>query len=77
LIDFYHAVEHPGKVAGLLKSWTAGQRKIWIRKHREFLRQGQVEKVIDAVKEICRGTAPTHDHTPDGGYAGNQGITSR
>jgi len=55
LIDFYHAVEHLGKVAGLCKSWTAGQRKIWIRKHRELLRQGQVEKVIDAVKEICRG----------------------
>ena len=55
LIDFYHAVEHLGKVAGLRKSWTARQRKIWIRKHRRLLRQGQVDKVIDAVKEICRG----------------------
>ncbi|MCP4375834.1 MAG: hypothetical protein GY794_06630, partial [bacterium] len=55
LIDFYHAVEHLGKVAGLRKSWTARQRKIWIRKHRRLLGQGQVEKVIDAVKEICRG----------------------
>jgi hypothetical protein len=55
LIDFYHAVEHLGKVAGLRKSWTARQRKFWIRKHRGLLRQGQVEKVIDAVKEICRG----------------------
>ena len=55
LIDFYHAVEHPGKVAGLRKSWTARQRKIRVRKHRRLLRQGQVEAVIDAVKEICRG----------------------
>ncbi len=55
LIDFYHAVEHLGKVAGFRKSWTARQRKFWIRKHRRLLRQGQVEKVIDAVKEICRG----------------------
>ena len=37
LIDFYHAVEHLGKVAGLRKSWTARQRKIWIRKHRKLL----------------------------------------
>ncbi len=55
LIDFYHAVEHLGKVAGLRKSWTARQRKIWIRKHRKLMAQGQVEKVIDAVKAICRG----------------------
>lgn len=55
LIDFYHAVEHLGKVAGLRKSWTARQRKIWIRKHRRLLRQGQVEEVISAVKDICRG----------------------
>ncbi len=55
LIDFYHAVEHLGKVAGLRKSWAARQRKYWVRKHRRLLRQGKVEKVIDAVKEICRG----------------------
>ncbi len=55
LIDFYHAVEHLAKVAGLRKSWTARERKFWIRKHRRLLRQGQVEKVIEAVKEVCRG----------------------
>jgi len=55
LIDFYHAVEHLGKVAGLRKSWTARQRKIWVRKHRRLLRQGQVEEVIAAVKAVCRG----------------------
>jgi hypothetical protein len=55
LIDFYHAVEHLGKVAGLRKSWTVRQRKLWVRKHRRLLRQGRVAEVIDAVKEICRG----------------------
>ena len=55
LIDFYHAVEHLGKVAALRKNWTAKQRKSWVRKHRRLLLQGQVEKVISAVKTICRG----------------------
>ncbi len=55
LLDFYHAVEHLGKVAGLRKSWTARQRKLWVRKHRRLLREGQVEKVIEAVKAVCRG----------------------
>lgn len=55
LIDFYHAVEHLGKVANLRKSWTAKQRKRWIRRHRKLLQQGEVDKVINAVKEICRG----------------------
>jgi hypothetical protein len=55
LIDFYHAVEHLGKVAGLRKSWTAKQRKVWVRKHRRLLKQGQVDKVIEAIREVCRG----------------------
>ncbi len=55
LIDFYHAVDHLGKVAGLRKSWTARQRKLWVRKHRRLLIQGQVDEVIEAVKEVCRG----------------------
>jgi hypothetical protein len=42
-------------VAGLRKSWTAKQRKVWVRKHRRLLRQGQTDKVIEAVKEVCRG----------------------
>ena len=55
LIDFYHAVEHLGKVASLRKSWTAKERKSWLQKHRKLLQQGEVEKVISAVKEVCRG----------------------
>ena len=55
LVDFYHAVEHLGKVAGSCKSWTAKQRKSWIRKQRRLLRHGQVETVINAIKALCRG----------------------
>lgn len=55
LIDFYHAVEHLGKVASLRKGWSSKQRKSWLRKHRTLLLQGHVEKVISAVKVICRG----------------------
>jgi hypothetical protein len=55
LVDFYHAVEHLGKVAGSCTSWTAKQRKSWIRKQRRLLRHGQVETVINAIKALCRG----------------------
>lgn len=55
VIDFYHAVEHLGKVAALRKSWSAKERKAWVRKHRRWLLKGQVEKVVEAVRAICRG----------------------
>ncbi len=55
LIDFYHAVEHLGKVAALRKSWSAKERKAWWRKHRGLLLKGQVEAVVEAVQAICRG----------------------
>jgi hypothetical protein len=55
LIDFYHAVEHLGKVAALRKSWTAKQRKRWVNRQRKRLLQGQVEKVVAGVRAICRG----------------------
>ncbi len=55
LIDFYHAVEHLGKVAALRKSWSVKQRKAWIRKYRRLLLKGQVQKVVEAVRAICRG----------------------
>ena len=55
VIDFYHAVEHLGKVAALRKSWSAKQRKAWVRQQRRLLLQGQVEQVVEAVRAICRG----------------------
>ncbi len=55
LIDFYHAVEHLGTVAALGKSWSAKERKAWVRKQRRLLLKGQVEQVVKAVQTICRG----------------------
>jgi hypothetical protein len=55
LLDFYHAVEHLGKVAGLRKSWSIKERKSWIRKQRKALLKGRADQVIDAVQLICKG----------------------
>lgn len=55
LIDFYHAVEHLGKVAALRKNWSSKQRASWVRKPRKFLLQGRVDEVVCAVQAICRG----------------------
>lgn len=55
LVDFYHAVEHLSKVADLRKGWSKEERQRWIKKQRGLLLKGQVEKVIESVKKICRG----------------------
>ncbi len=55
VLDFYHAVEHLGKVASLRSGWSSKKRKAWIRKHRKLLLNGEVEKVITSIQEICRG----------------------
>ncbi|MFQ5592333.1 MAG: hypothetical protein ACE5HE_14320 [Phycisphaerae bacterium] len=55
LIDFYHAVEHLAKVASLRKGWSSKQRKQWVARHRRWLLKGQVARVIEAVRNICRG----------------------
>ena len=55
LVDFYHAVEHLSKVAGLRKSWSAKQRRRWVKRHRRLLLKGEVNQVVEAVCEICRG----------------------
>lgn len=55
LLDFYHAVEHLGKVAGLRKSWSAKERKSWVSKQRRFLLKGESATVVQAVETLCRG----------------------
>lgn len=55
LLDFYHAVEHLGKVAFLRKIWTTKERKAWIRKQRRLLLEGKYEQVIAAVQAVCKG----------------------
>ncbi len=55
LVDFYHAVEHLGKVAACRKSWSPSERKKWVKKHRKFLKAGKIQQVIDGIKSLCRG----------------------
>ncbi|MBW1759811.1 MAG: hypothetical protein JRI88_05775 [Deltaproteobacteria bacterium] len=55
LLDFYHAVEHLGKVVGLRKSWSAKERKSWIAKQRRLLLKGESAAVVQAVQTLCRG----------------------
>ena len=55
LVDFYHAVEHLGKVAACRKSWSPAERKKWVKKHKKLLRSGKIQKVTDAIKTLCKG----------------------
>jgi len=55
LVDFYHAIEHLGTIAGLRKNWKASERKTWLKKHRRLLLKGKVDNVIEAIKLVCRG----------------------
>ena len=55
LLDFYHAVEHLGKVANLQKKWKKGQRKRWITKYRRLLLRGKAKELIQQLRQLCRG----------------------
>jgi hypothetical protein len=55
LLDFYHAVQHLAQVAALRKDWSAKARSHWRTQQRRLLLRGQVEQVITAVRDICRG----------------------
>jgi hypothetical protein len=55
LIDFFHAVQHLGRVAALRKDWSGRVRKRWFNRQRKLLRQGQVDQVIEAIRLLCRG----------------------
>lgn len=55
LVDFYHAVEHLGKVAACRKTWKPSERKRWLKKHKRLLKAGQIDRVIDAIQGLCKG----------------------
>jgi hypothetical protein len=55
LVDFYHAVEHLGKVAACCKSWSSGERTKWVKKHKKLLKEGKIRQVTDAITTLCRG----------------------
>ena len=55
LLDFYHAVHHLGQVAARRKDWSAKARTRWRTHQRHLLMQGEVDQVIAAVRDRCRG----------------------
>src|SRR5262245_54101004 len=55
LLDFYHAVQHLGQVVALRRDWSAKARTRWRTQQRRLLLRGQVEQVITAVGNLCRG----------------------
>jgi hypothetical protein len=57
LVDFYHAVEHLGKIAALRRRWTAPERRTWIARQRRRLLNGKVEEVQAAIESVC-GSRP-------------------
>src|SRR5713101_4196524 len=73
LLDFYHAVHHLGQVAALRKDWSAKARSRWRNQQRRLLLQGQVEQVIAAVRDICRGRNSKAIRTHRDYFVKNQG----
>src|SRR3954466_3141960 len=53
LVDFYHAVEHLGKIAALQRRWTASERQAWIGRQRRLLLKGGFEGVRAAIETAC------------------------
>src|SRR3954447_19738016 len=57
LVDFYHAVEHLGKIAALQRRWTAAERRAWVGRQRRRLLKGGFEDVRAALDAVC-GSRP-------------------
>ena len=55
LLDFYHAVEHLGKIAELQKGWKTNEKKRWVKKYRKLFKNGKSSEVIGEIKRICKG----------------------
>jgi len=53
LVDFYHAVEHLGVIAGQKSRWTTPERKTWVTRQRRRLLKGQTQEVLDEIEELC------------------------
>ena len=52
LVDFYHAVEHLGKIAALQRRWTGEERQRWIGRQRRRLLKGAIEEVQGAIDAL-------------------------
>jgi hypothetical protein len=56
LLDFYHAVGHLNDFANLKKSWSAAEKKKWVKKQRRRLLRGKLERVFNDLKDACKGS---------------------
>ena len=54
-LDYYHAVEHLSDLANL-KSWTKSERKKWVTKQKSRLVKGQLNKFMDEIIRVCKGS---------------------
>ena len=57
VVDFYHVVEHLGKIAALRRRWTVQERQAWIGRQRRRLLKGKVDEVQAAIETVC-GSRP-------------------
>jgi hypothetical protein len=57
LVDFYHAVEHLGKIVALRGRWTVPERRAWISRQRRRLLRGKIDEVRAAIDAVC-GSRP-------------------
>ena len=55
LLDFYHTVHHLGQVAALRKDWSAKAGTRWHTHQRRLLMRGEIDQVMTAVRDLCRG----------------------
>jgi hypothetical protein len=53
LVDFYHAVEHLGRIAAMQSRWTAAERQAWIGRQRRRLLKGGIKEVQAAIDTVC------------------------
>ena len=76
LVDFYHAVEHLGKIAALQRRWTAAERQAWIGRQRRRLLKGGAEEVRAAIDAVC-GSRPGKALKREGEYFKRNGGRGR
>jgi hypothetical protein len=53
VVDFYHAVEHLGKIAASQRRWTGKERQAWIGRQRRRLLRGKVDEVQAEIEMLC------------------------
>jgi len=79
LVDFYHAVEHLGKIAALQRRWTAAERLAWIARQRRCLLKRGIAEVQAAIDAVC-GSRPSkalkreRDYFKQNGGKGRMGL---